>query len=130
MKTITIKQFNEKNEEIADMLMFLGMSRPIARILSYLKHVDEATAVDLERGTGLRQPEVSIAMRELKEHDWVNEREEKKPGKGRPYKIHSLKIGFSEIVAQLERQKKKAVDEALLKIERLKELGNIAPISS
>ncbi|KCZ71000.1 putative transcriptional regulator [Candidatus Methanoperedens nitroreducens] len=130
MKTITIKQFNEKNEEIADMLMYLGMRRPIARILSYLKHVDEATSTELERGTGLRQPEVSIAMRELKEHDWVNEREEKKPGKGRPYKIHSLKIGFSEIVAQLERQKKKAVDEALLKIERLKELGNIAPISS
>lgn len=130
MKTITIKQLDKNNEEIADALMSLGMSRPIARILSYLKLVDEATTMDIERGTGLRQPEVSIATKELKERDWINEREEKKPGKGRPYRIHSLKVGFNEIIAQLEKQKKKAVDDMLLKVERLKELGNIASTGS
>ena len=130
MKTITIKQLNEKNEEIADKLISLGMSRPIARVLSYLKHVDKATTAELERGSGLRQPEVSIAMRELKEHDWISEREEKKPGKGRPYKIYSLRVRFIDIVAHLEKQKKKAVDETLNKIKRLKELGNITSIGS
>ncbi len=30
------------------------------------------------------------ARRQLKEHDWINERDKKKPGKGRPYKIYSL----------------------------------------
>ncbi len=99
------------------------MSRPIARILSYLKNGTEATSVELERGTGLRQPEVSIAMMHLKERDWINEREEKKQGKGRPYKIYSFKVGFNEIIAQLEQQQKKAIDEARLRIERLKELG-------
>ncbi|MCX9011566.1 MAG: transcriptional regulator protein [Candidatus Methanoperedens sp.] len=128
MKTITIKQFNEKNEEIADKLISLGMSRPIARVLSYLKHVDKATTVELERGSGLRQPEVSIAMRELKGHDWIAEREDKKPGKGRPYKIYSLKVGFIDIVTHLEKQKQKAVDETLLKINRLRELENISPV--
>lgn len=128
MKTITIRQLSEKNEEIADKLISLGMSRPIARILSYLKHVDTATTVELERGSGLRQPEVSIAMKELKQYDWIEEREEKKPGKGRPYRIYSLKIGFNDIITQIEKQKKKAIDEALLKLERLKELGNITPV--
>jgi predicted transcriptional regulator len=52
-----------------------------------------------------------------------NEREEKKPGKGRPHKIYSLKVGFNEIIAQLEKQQKKAVNEERAKIERLKELG-------
>jgi predicted transcriptional regulator len=130
MKTITIRQLNEKNEEIADALVSLGMSRLIARILSYLQSENEVTSVDLERGAGLRQPEVSVAMRELKERDWISERENKKPGKGRPYRIYPLKISFNEIVSQLEKQKKKAVNETLSKIERLKELGNIAPISS
>ncbi|KCZ71244.1 putative transcriptional regulator [Candidatus Methanoperedens nitroreducens] len=130
MITTTVKQLNKKEEEIADALISLGISRPVAMALCYLQGVTEATTIELERRAGLRQPEVSIAMRELKELDWINEREEKKPGKGRPYKIYSLKIGFSEIVAQLEEQQKKVVDEALLKIERLKELGNIAPISS
>ncbi len=120
MKALEIKQLDEKNEEIADVLISLGMGRPIARVLSYLKNGNDVTSVELERGTGLRQPEVSIAMRELKQHGWINEREEKKPGKGRPYKVYSLKIGFNEIIAQIERQQRKAADEVRMRIERLK----------
>ncbi len=62
------------------------------------------------------------------ERDWIKEKGEKKAGKGRPYKIYSLKIGFDKIIGQLEKQKKKAVDEMLEKIERLRELGNVAPV--
>ncbi len=123
MKTLNMKQLDEKDEEIADALIAIGMSRSIARTLSYLQNMSSATSVDLERGTGLRQPEVSIATKQLKERDWINEREEKKPGKGRPYKVYSLKVGFNDIIAQLEKQRRKAVDEAEAKIERLKELG-------
>ncbi len=123
MKTFEIKQLDDKDEKIADALISLGMSRPVARTLSYLQDVNEATTIELERGVGLRQPEVSIAMKELKERDWINEREEKKPGKGRPYKIYSLKVRFNNIIAQLEKQQKKAVNEERAKIERLKELG-------
>ncbi len=119
MKTL-IKQIDDKNEEIADTLISLGMRRPIARVLSYLKNGNEVTSVELERGTGLHQPEVSIAMKELEENGWINEQEEKKPGKGRPYKVYSLKVGFDEIIAQLEEQQRKAADEAQSRIERLK----------
>jgi predicted transcriptional regulator len=124
MKTLKVKQLDEKDEEIADALIFLGMSRNVAMTLSYLQNTNSATSVDLERGANLRQPEVSIAMNELKERDWITEREEKKkPGKGRPYKIYTLKVGFNDIISQLEKQRMKAVDEAQAKIERLRELG-------
>jgi predicted transcriptional regulator len=123
MKTRAIKQLDEKDEEIVDALISLGMSRPIAKTLSYLQNINEATSVELEMGTRLRQPEVSIVMKELKERKWINEREEKKQGKGRPYRIYSLKIGFEDIIAQLEKQQKEAVDESKAKIERLKKLG-------
>ncbi len=43
-----IKQLDEKNEEIADVFISLGMSRPIARILSYLKNGNEITLVSLK----------------------------------------------------------------------------------
>jgi predicted transcriptional regulator len=118
-----MKQIDEKNEEIADTLISLGMKRPIARVLSYLKNRNEVTSVELERETGLRQPEVSIATKELKEYGWINEREEKKPGKGRPHKIYSLKVGFNKIIAQLEKQQRKTVDEMQKNIKRLKGLG-------
>lgn len=123
MKALKIKQLDEKDEEIADILISLGMSRNVAMSLTYLQNMSSATSVDLERVARLRQPEVSIAMRLLKERDWIDEREEKTPGKGRPYKVYSLKVGFKEIVAQLEKQQKKAVEEAKANLDRLKELG-------
>jgi predicted transcriptional regulator len=122
MKTIDVRQLDEKDEEIADALISLGMKRPAARTLTYLQNLGEATSYELERGTGLHQPEISVAAKNLKEQDWIKEREEKKPGKGRPYKVLSLKIGFNEIVAQLEEQQKTGFEEAQLKIRRLKEL--------
>jgi predicted transcriptional regulator len=91
--------------------------------LAYMQNTNSATSTELEQSARLRQPEVSIATKELKERGWITEREEKKPGKGRPYKIYSLKVGFNEIIEQLEKQQKKAVDGARMNIERLKELG-------
>jgi predicted transcriptional regulator len=78
--------------------------------------------VELERVTGLRQPEVSIVMRNLKERDWISEREEKKPGKGRLFKIYSLKTSFKEIIAYFEKQQMKEFNEIQSNIKRLKEL--------
>jgi len=123
MKSLKIKQLDDKGEEIADALISLGLSRNISMSLAFLQNMNTATSLDLERSARLRQPEVSIAMRELKERDWVDEREEKKPGKGRPFKIYTLKVGFNEIVAQLEKEQKKAVEESQKKIKRLRELG-------
>jgi predicted transcriptional regulator len=122
MKTLDVRQLDEKDEEIADVLISLGMSRHAARTLTYLQNVDEATSVEIEKGTGLRQPEVSIAAKDLEERGWINRLEEKKPGKGRPHKIYSLKIKFDDIIAQLEEQHKIGFEEAQLKIRRLKEL--------
>jgi predicted transcriptional regulator len=123
MRNVIIKQLDEKDEEIADALIAIGMSRNIARTLCYLHNVDEATSVELERVVRLHQPEVSIAMKQLKERDWINEREKKKTGKGRPYKIYSLKVSFNDIISQLEKQQMKAVDDAQTKIDKLKEMG-------
>ena len=123
MKTLKINQFDKKDEEIADALISLGMSRNAAVTLAYMQNTNSATSIELEQSARLRQPEVSIVMRELKERDWVDEREEKKPGKGRPFKIYTLKVGFNEIVAQLDKEQKKAFDKAQRKIEWLKKLG-------
>ena len=123
MKTLNIKQFDEKDEKIADALISLGMSRNVAMTLAYMQNTKSATSIELEQSARLRQPEVSIATKELMERYWIDEREEKKPGKGRPYKIYSLKVGFKEIISQLEKQQRKPVDEAQEKIKRLKKLG-------
>ena len=122
MKKLDINQLDDNDEELSEILISSGLSRPVARTLAYLQKVDTATSVDLERGTGLRQPEVSIAMRQLNPFDWIEENEEKKPGKGRPNKVYSLKVRFKDIIAHLEKEQKKEIDDGMASIRRLKEL--------
>ena len=107
MKKLNINQLEDIDEEIVRILISSGMSRPAARTLTYLKKVDTTTTIELEKVTGLRQPEVSIAMKELNPFDWIDENEEKKPGKGRPNKVYSLKIRFKDIIAHLKKSRKK-----------------------
>ena len=122
MKKLDINQLDDSDEELAEILISSGLSRPVARTLAYLQKVDTATSIDLERATGLRQPEVSIAMRQLNPFEWIEEDEEKKPGKGRPNKVYSLKVGFKDIIVHLEKEQKKTIEDGMASIKRLKEL--------
>ena len=118
-----MKQHDENGKEIADALFSLGISRIAANTLAYLQNTNAATSLDIEMAAKLRQPEVSIAIKELNKLNWIAEKEEKKSGRGRPQKIYSLKVGFNDIIVQLETQQNRAVEEVQAKIERLKELG-------
>ena len=121
MKILKMKQLDEKDEEIADALKSLGMSRNAALTLAYMQNANSATLLDIEIAARLHQPEVSIAIKQLKERDWICEREKKNPGKWRYNKIYSLKVDLNDIIAQLENMQRKTIEEAGL--ERFKELG-------
>lgn len=113
---------NALREEFASILMKIGMKRNVAKVLTYLAGVEEATSREIEIGSDLRQPEVSIAMRELRKLNWISERDEKNPGKGRPYRIYKLNKELPEIVNYLETEKRLETDQTMKQIERLKEL--------
>jgi len=76
-------------------------------MITYLANVEEATSREIEIGSNLRQPEVSIAMRTLRNNNWVEEREIKKDGKGRPMKVYRLTISLEEIIKHFEEEKRK-----------------------
>ena len=122
MKSLSVNVLDKADEEFADTLIELGLKRNVAKVLTYLKNVKDVTSRDLEMGSDLRQPEVSIAMRELEELGWIGEREEKKPGKGRPYKIYKLETKIDSIIEHLESQKKIESLAMMASIKRLKEL--------
>jgi predicted transcriptional regulator len=122
METPDLKQLDKNNREIATILISLGMKKKTAKMLVYLQNVYEASVVEIERGSGLNQTDIGDVIRELRQHDWISEREEGIPDKGRPPRIFSLKIGFNEIIALLEDQQKRKADGVRSKIERLKTL--------
>lgn len=122
MRKIPFPAPNAEREEFASILMKIGMKRNVAKVLTYLAGVDEATSREIEMGSDLRQPEVSIAMRELRKLNWISERDEKNPGKGRPYRIYKLNRELFEIINYLEDEKRLETDQTMKQIERLKEL--------
>ena len=122
MKAEEVLYFTQKEEEFATLLIDIGIKRNVAKVLVYLANTDEATSREIERGTDLRQPEVSIAMRFLKEKKWINTRESKAESKGRPVKIYSLSRPINEIIDVIERNKRKEVDNQLALIEKARGL--------
>ncbi|MCQ1538145.1 ArsR family transcriptional regulator [Methanocalculus taiwanensis] len=110
-----------KQEELVNLLNGIGMKRNVAKVLVFLSDLPEASSREIERGTDLRQPEVSIAMRDLKEHEWVNCRESKTENKGRPVKIYSIALGLNEITNILEEKKRQEAESQITMINRMRE---------
>lgn len=121
MRTDKVRYFTPRDEELAELLMGIGIKRNVSKVLVYLANIEEATSRDIERGTDLRQPEVSIAMRYLKEYDWIDTRESKSESKGRPVKIYTLSRSITEIMDTIEKEKRKEARHQLDLIQKMRE---------
>jgi predicted transcriptional regulator len=115
---------DEKDLEFAEGLQSLGLNRNAAKLITYLKEVEESSSRDIEMATGIRQPEVSIAMRTLREQGWISERDVKGSGKGRPSKIYALRSTIEEIIEHYEAEKSQESARTIEAIQRLKELNS------
>ena len=62
MRQEDVMYFTAEEEEFANLLIKIGTKKNIAKVLVFLAKTPEATSHAIERGTGLRQPEVSLAM--------------------------------------------------------------------
>jgi predicted transcriptional regulator len=113
---------DEKDLEFVDALRSLNVPRNVATMITYLANTDEVTSREIEMGTDLRQPEVSIAMRTLRQNNWVNERDIKAEGKGRPMKIYKLGVPIGEIIKHYEEEKNSESAQNMKSIQRLKEM--------
>lgn len=122
--TIKIIQLsgNESNKKIAA-LRYFGIKQNCAKILIYLKNDKEATTSEIVDNTKINNSQLSVALKKLKgdkKRGWIDEREEKIIGKGRPHKIYSLKGGYDEFVAVLEKQQETIFNESKKAIEELR----------
>ena len=113
---------DEKDQEFIDALRSLNVPRNVAGLITYLANTNDATSRQIEMCTNLRQPEVSIAMRTLRQNNWVNERDVKAEGKGRPMKVYKLRVTIQEIIQHYEAEKNNEAAETMRSIQRLKEL--------
>ena len=113
---------DDKDLEFVGILRSLNVPRNVATLIAYLANTDEVTSREIEIGSNLRQPEVSIAMRTLRQNNWVEEREVKVEGQGRPMKIYKLGVPIEEIIKYYEEQKNSEAARSMQAIQRLKDI--------
>ncbi len=130
MKDSEVKMLDEEDHIFIETLSNLGMSRNVAATMAYLMNVDEASSREIEVSTGLRQPEVSLAMKLMCNKSWVNMRSEKKPGKGRPMKIYSLTTSVDKIISYYEDKIYKESQATISVIKKLKVMSKQVSITS
>jgi predicted transcriptional regulator len=121
MRQESVQFFTDKEEEFVNLLIDIGIKKNVAKSLVFLANTSEATSREIERGTDLRQPEVSIAMKYLMDQGWIKDRERTSENKGRPQKNYSLAVPFKEIIAAIEKAKKHEANNQLEFVRKIRD---------
>ena len=117
-----IYKFKPQDEKIIKVFTDLGMPRNLAKTLMYISQVEECRSAEIEHGANLRQPEVSVAMQQLQKRGWIQKRDRKKKGKGRPVHLYKLTSPIDSIVDNFEKEKIKEINEIKKDLTDLKKL--------
>lgn len=97
--------FTENDDQFAEILVKTGLKKNYAKVLVYLAKNKNLTSRDIERGTDLRQPEVSIAINHLRKRGWVKISNLLTENKGRPVKLYTLHVSILDILNEIESEK-------------------------
>ena len=120
MKENTPYKLTKQDDKIVNIFTELGMPKNLAKTLTYISQVDECRSAEVEQGADLRQPEVSVAMQELKKKGWIDKRDLKKEGKGRPIYIYKLTSPLDIIISSFEKEKLQEIEAVKRHITELK----------
>ena len=108
--------------EFVEALRSLEVPRNVAMLITFLAKVSEANSREIETATRMRQPEVSIAMRTLRQNSWVEEGDINGKGKGRPMKVYMLSVPLNMIIQHYEEERNRESARAMEAIQKLREL--------
>ena len=90
----------KKNDaKLASILERAGLHHNVSHTLVFIHSKKNTTSKDIQKATKLRQPEVSIAIQDLRKKEWVDKKDYKKDkGKGRPIHKYFLSQKFAKII--------------------------------
>ena len=108
--------------EFVEALRSLEVPRNVAMLITFLAKVSEANSREIETATRMRQPEVSIAMRTLRQNNWVEEGNINEERKGRPMKVYMLSVPLDMIIQHYEEERNRESARAMESIQHLRKL--------
>ena len=122
MKRKKILVLDEREEEIIKILQRLGYKKIFSRTLVYFICREAGCSADIEQTMNLRQPEVSLAVRELIQRGIVSSTSIPKQGKGRPIKVYKRIIKPLDIYKQIEEEQLENIKDIENSLDELRQL--------
>jgi predicted transcriptional regulator len=113
--------FTDKDREKVRAMMDLGVDRRVANTIIYLME-EPGFSMDIEEGTGLKQPEVSTAIRDLRNRGWLEEEKINEGGQGRPRVRFTLSAGTEDVMEFVMKDSVESInriEQAISKFEAL-----------
>jgi len=100
----------EEANKLAKILIVSNIPRSVAYTLVYTRGKEEVTSIEIE---------MSIAMQWLRRRGWINKRNMKKEGKGRPVHGYRLSKDFDEILEEIIQDLTTQIDDIKKNIQDL-----------
>jgi len=120
MKEIEMFQLDKNEERLVELLQRFGYFHIDAKILTYMLRKGKAASKQIEHDMGLRQPEVSVGMKKLREQKLIGKTEIHTAGKGRPNHEYHLKMKPDAIRAYIIKHADGQIAEKVSWLEEMK----------
>jgi len=122
MEYTQIPQMDEKDNEIVNILTRTGMTKNTAKVFVAIKELNNSDTKQIMQFTGIMQPQISVAVRQLIDMGYVESKTKQTENRGRSISYFSLKKSMSEIINDMEMIVQERINIEKQNIERLKEL--------
>jgi predicted transcriptional regulator len=107
-----------------EILTDAGLPKNTARVFTFIAVAGRTFSAQIQGGTGMRQPEVSIALKELSDRKWISRQSVQREGKGRPIYVYRLRKDLSEIVETVEREQDRRARQVQKDKDDLKQIAS------
>ena len=105
------KYMDKKRKNLIQLIMKANITKNEGKCLLYIADKGDVKTRELEDSLDLRQPEVSIAVQNLRKKGWIEKGEVKKKGKGRPSHVYKLKKPIEDIMNDVIKEIEKKIKE-------------------
>ena len=122
MAISTSHQMGNNQRSLRTKLIQLGANENTASVLLCLHHHGASTSKDLQCHCNIRQPDVSMAITELREMNLVHFSPRSEASRGRPAHIYRLRTSLEQSIQPFVNQAKKRAKEILNDVDAIREL--------
>jgi predicted transcriptional regulator len=111
-----------QQRSLRDKLIQLGANETTASVLLCLHHHGASTSKELQDHCNIRQPDVSMAISELREMNLVHFSPKSEASRGRPAHIYRLRMSLEQSIQPFVNRARKRAKAILSEIDEINKL--------